>query len=439
MNNRNYFRILDPYSSNKRRAYIVNLSSLALSCIVCISFIRNILSGYIYSVLLLLFVSILVFSKKNQQWNTGKFFWLWMVSTLVVIIGFFRSPKTTDSIMDVIVFCGGALIICFSSEDEAKYVKCISLIKVFGLFFAFGVLLETFFPFLYHIILKIFPQRFETTILAGGGELKGFTVNVGYSAGYINAGIIAIISSTKFQKRNLDTMILFLFLFAATLFTGKRGPTIFLLLANIICSLLPANGMKKIKKYLFFIFTTGVIIVAFFAFSNFFERIPVISRIIEMIEGLMSKIDVSSSRFPLYIWALKLFTKKPIFGIGWGRFRTTVIGNVTVSTELNTHNIYLQLLCETGIIGLLIFLIIFFLFWNSTKNAYSRCVNKKEDQMSSWRQPLFFSFVYQTYFLLYGLTGNPLYDQHFQIIYIFSCCIIAAYSYARKHRYNLMD
>lgn len=438
MNNKNNFRMSTQYTFYKKPAYIINLSTLALYGIVCISFLRNILSGYIFSALLLLFIVMLVFPKKKKYCNTGKFFWVWMICSLVVIVGFFRSPKN-DTLMDVIVFLCGALLICFCSENEDKYIKTILLIKTLGAFFAFGVLLETFFPFLYHIILKIFPQRFEATILEGGGELKGFTINVGYSAGYINAGIIAIISSIKFQKRNLDSIFLFLFLLVATLFTGKRGPTIFLLLANIICSVLPANGMKKIKKYIFFILSTAVIMAFFFVFSNFFERIPVISRIIEMIEGLMSKIDVSSSRLSLYIWALKLFAKHPIFGIGWGRFRTTVIGNVTVSTALDTHNIYLQLLCETGIIGLLIFLVIFILFWNTTKNAYSRCVNRKEEQMSSWRQPLFFSFAYQTYFLLYGLTGNPLYDQHFQIIYIFSCCIIAAYSYARKHKYNLVD
>jgi hypothetical protein len=51
---------------------------------------------------------------------------------------------------------------------------------------------------------------------------------------------------------------------------------------------------------------------------------------------------------------------------------------------------------------------------------------------SPWRNVLFFSFAYQTFFLLYGLTGNPLYDTQTAMIYFFSCSIAVAARFMKK-------
>ena len=137
--------------------------------------------------------------------------------------------------------------------------------------------------------------------------------------------------------------------------------------------------------------------------------------------------DVSTSRFELYAWAWKLFREHPLFGIGWGMYRTTVVGNVTFRAVLDTHNIYLQLLAETGLIGFLVFVTLFLYMWIKTKNAYLECLQKYPQ--SIWKMAISFSLLYQTFFLLYGLTGNTLYDQHNQILYMISCSILASYRF----------
>ena len=55
----------------------------------------------------------------------------------------------------------------------------------------------------------------------------------------------------------------------------------------------------------------------------------------------------------LYAFAVKLFTQKIIFG--WG------VGMFSVFQNTGAHNVYLQLLCENGIVGAIIFILILIL------------------------------------------------------------------------------
>ena len=222
-------------------------------------------------------------------------------------------------------------------------------------------------------------------------------------------------------------MILPLFLFLALIITGKRGPALFFLLALICVYLVPAKGIKKVRRYLLLLFAVLAAVVIIWVFRDTFSRIPLIGRILDSIAGAIEGKDITSGRSRLYAWAIELFKRNPLFGIGWGRFRTTVVGNVTKVYDYEVHNIYLQLLAETGIIGFVAFTATFVTFWMITRTAYSKCVNRNLQGEFVWRKLLFFSLTYQTYFLLYGLSGNPLYDPFFQLMYIFSCMIATAY------------
>ena len=60
--------------------------------------------------------------------------------------------------------------------------------------------------------------------------------------------------------------------------------------------------------------------------------------------------DISTGRFDLYEIAYKAFSQSPIFGIGAGLFKEVTHAYTDV------HNAYLQVLCEQGIIGLILFI-----------------------------------------------------------------------------------
>ena len=62
-----------------------------------------------------------------------------------------------------------------------------------------------------------------------------------------------------------------------------------------------------------------------------------------------------------YLWheALVMFNDNPLFGSGFGAYphKLSVTIDTVEVTYLNAHNIYLQLLAETGIIGFICFII----------------------------------------------------------------------------------
>ena len=93
---------------------------------------------------------------------------------------------------------------------------------------------------------------------------------------------------------------------------------------------------------------------------------------------------------------------------------------MTFGNALNVHNIYIQLLCECGIIGFIAF-VLFFL-WNIVSAIKKlRRVALTPDCDSKIRIILTFSVMYQVFFLMYGLTGNPLYDAPTLVVYILCC------------------
>ena len=113
------------------------------------------------------------------------------------------------------------------------------------------------------------------------------------------------------------------------------------------------------------------------------------------------------SRDVFYAEAWEMFMENPIFGCGW-RQMTDII-------EHDVHNIYIQLLAETGIVGFSVYVfLIFYGVFIAIKLL--RCYSKDKKKSIL----LLFSAYYIFFFALYGLTGNPLYDE--QPFYTFMIC-----------------
>ena len=120
------------------------------------------------------------------------------------------------------------------------------------------------------------------------------------------------------------------------------------------------------------------------------------------------------------------FEQSPVFGIGWNNF-------MKMFTLRNTHchNIYYQLLCETGIVGFSVFIFFFVtrIIGTIKKLNLSIYMEMKE---APW---LKLSLFIQVFFLLYGFSGNPLYDIEETILYFFAVGI--SFLPQDKRRYPL--
>ena len=78
---------------------------------------------------------------------------------------------------------------------------------------------------------------------------------------------------------------------------------------------------------------------------------------------------------------------------------------------LNAHNVYIQLLCETGIMG---FLIALKGAMNILRRTFYFLDKSVRDLMGNKLKTIvFFSLAMQIFFWLYSITGNCLYDTMF--------------------------
>lgn len=428
---------MNSISHRKGSMRSISMTTVCIILWVALAFLSNIIlnsfSGRLFMILALLTAFLYIFSKKIVFKQLKVFDLHFFACCMIILIGYILLPQPS-TLIDIIMFISGYVIVRCYSTDPVKYLTPMKLIIFFGLFFAVGVILNFFFPSLYNVCLDIFPAKFvsavrATTFSTGGERIRGFTTNSGLSAGFIVIAIIAGIARLEGEGRSKREKLPIVFMLAALLITGKRAHLLFIIITIVLCYLLPVKGKEKMKRYWRIFLVAAVFCVVVVISWNYLITIPFFARLEETFQGFLTGEDVTSARSSLSLWAIHLFKENPITGIGWNAYRSTVVGNATIVAELDTHNIYLQLLCETGVVGFTIFASFFATLWVRAKNAYINCVQSNTDENFIWRVVLKFSFMLQTFFLLYGLTGNPLYDQSWQVIYMFSIAICMGYRY----------
>ena len=185
------------------------------------------------------------------------------------------------------------------------------------------------------------------------------------------------------------------------------------------------TNKSKIPNKLFKL-SLGTIIIAtiLIIVSNFIPSIALVC------DRLFNSTDVLNGREQLYNYALKLFNEHTFFGIGWGNFKYYYSAYYNSAQLLNVHNVYLQLLCETGIMGTII--IVFFMI-KSVLKSYKM---QKQEIYSNYREELIISFAIQLFVILIGVSSTPLYGIELLYIYIISCIIPFAISLNKKGEVN---
>lgn len=245
------------------------------------------------------------------------------------------------------------------------------------------------------------------------GYMYGLWANHGYNAFCIAIGLLLFAANAMVSGKKFYIVMSILALFALLL-TAKRGPLLFCVGAFLATwALLMRKSGRKIRRIIFLLLGMAVIYVVLA------WKFPSALRVFERF-SLGSTEDISTGRFDLYQEAIDLFLAHPLLGVGWSGFRfyysTAVMGYDTFGT-FDVHNIYLQVLCETGLVGIIVFLAIAFF---SLRNAVYVMLNWGES-MGCSRVSAVSAVSIQFFFLMYGLTGNTLYVPTLFVPYIFTC------------------
>lgn len=262
------------------------------------------------------------------------------------------------------------------------------------------------------------------------GYMAGITSHQSSNGMFLSSAILIVATRYLAKKSKID-MVLFFVFFAALLLTGKRGHTVFIVIALYCIYYLSLTGQKASRKLPKII---GIILLSLGMFFVIVQNIPSLSIVVTRMQNFL-KGDDTSTQIRLILWKLAIdaFKSHPLIGIGWHQFYSTLSYNVGSNRGFETHNVYLQLLCETGIVGFTVYLAWFLYILGISVNMYKKIVQNVDSQ-SEDKFLMGFALAFQLFFVLYCFTGNPLYDWKMNVPYFMSCGIAIYYRCSIKKR-----
>ena len=317
-------------------------------------------------------------------------------------------------------------------------VRCQNiLLKIFyvvGMFYAVTTVITIVSPaFFYNIVVPAFKDYGESsTTLALNythGFYPGLTPNVGTDAIYLVIGMgVPIAYLVTGLKKGKSLSILFLMLlFVALLATGKRAHSAFSFFAALVAYYF-MNCDKPMKRTFKILFMLTAVVALLMILINVF---PFASRIVEVWIEKIGSDNFDTGRSVLRVAAADLFSQHPLLGIGWDGFMYQY--GATFGTQINVHFVFLQLLCEVGILGSIPFFLFFTLsLWHTIAAMKKIAINVSNNRIV--KALLFYSIFIEIFFLLYCMTGNPLYDASMLFPYLSSCAIGEYYYRIQRER-----
>jgi len=251
----------------------------------------------------------------------------------------------------------------------------------------------------------------------------GYGVSLGtysYTDYVLFLGIAACCGDLAVKPRTAKRMVIDGVSLAVLLFAmvvlGRRGE---LLAAAAAVTVLVLALCRRRKRQIILIAGSilgALAVTLFIILLPQLRQVALLARYVETIEQLLSGGDITSGRGALMAVAVAGFLSRPLFGVGWGQYvsLSAQVGMCDTDGNLieDCHNIYLQFLTETGIVGaVLILLPIVYLLVLTCRTL--RMAKYLED-----KEPLRFaaiSFLIQFFLLFIGI-----YDPSFQKI-VFWC------------------
>lgn len=288
------------------------------------------------------------------------------------------------------------LLMFFLKGKEKDYSIAAKILIANGIIQSVGVFLELFFynkwwPLVNTILAKSGIDVYQTIIRAqkNVNYLSGFTHNAGFTATYIVNAIFAVFLIKDKLKKPLFFFLIALFN-TSLIMTGKRGQLLILLVAYSIMYIVKAETVRKGIKACLKVAALLVIayIVGYVLYITINSDNNILYRVLKLIYD-KSTSDKSSGRYELWNQAIIEIKNNFLFGIGWL--------NYDLKYGLGVHNTYLQVLCESGVIGLVLFILA---IGTTVFHSY-KLVRKK------FNEPInYVTSFYLIYFLMFGIVEN---------------------------------
>lgn len=337
-----------------------------------------------------------------------------------------------------------ALINSSDIESSVKYfigITCISIscILISKNIVIFNEILNLFMIFssihvMFTLIYAVFPKfvmSINKIILSSADYQKNYYE---MTNNHINCGI------TPVQSLNAVYISIFIGLVLSKIFTNsnKKKEHYILLVLGIISLLLTTKRGVTLAVAIALIYTCYY--YKYKINNKKFNLIRIIKNIFIIIFMILLIVILIDKYFPGALLIFKRFTQKDIstgrienYKIIWSYFSDNpILGNGLYFSRIildgnDAHNIYIQLLVETGLLGFLMF---------SVMIGYILCimVSMKRKNIKEKEYIYIFAVYFFIVFLVYGLTGNPLFD--YSILIPFYIAISIILNIFRRKDYN---
>ena len=346
------------FNSTKEKFIFYSIPAILFSLIPFFLITGPFLSDLSISLIGLLFL-IYCFKKKNFSFFHNKYFYFFLIFCFYLILNTLINNFNLDSLkISFFYFRYGIFVIAISTllnvDDKFKkyFFYCI--------FVCFSVLiLDGFYEyFIGNNILgwKFYPNR-----------LGSFFGNELILGSYISRllpiffGLYLLI----FKKKNkLFFLVLLIFILSEvlTFLSGERVAFFYINLSAFFIILLS----KKLLKLRLFSISSGILLIIIISFVNPTAKERIFDQTYNQMTEDNKKYIFSELHNSLYVTAYKMFLDNKTLGVGVKNFRKFCSNEKYYTNQFscNTHphNAYIQILAETGIVGLFFLLIVLFYF-----------------------------------------------------------------------------
>lgn len=395
-----------------RTVSIITLLSIILSGASVISYVR-VPRIWLCGILGILGVAIL---KKTMVLNmhTVKLWGVWCIFLLISSMYSYVPINTLNGA--VIYFCFFILVFLNYTEDDMKLIlKVIRFVCIFlGISIIISVLIPKLFTDYLAFLVATDSNVLKTEIKEG--IYSGLAGEKSNAAFYMNIGIALELAlynkEKKWQYRNYLFIAIYII---ALMLTGKRT----LLLVSFLIIALAIKLFDIKGKYAKIFLSSFLIIPLIIIILNFIPQTKIV------IERLLnnSTDQTMNGRKKFWDFCMYMLNNKFLFGYGYDTFNAVFSDIVHYVYngkvwDMYAHNIYYELLGETGIIGFLI-------FFSASISLLFKSIScfKKQTLAESQKILIFFSAAIQIIFLIYGCTGNVIYA-HYELGFYFTAFII---------------
>lgn len=312
----------------------------------------------------------------NRQEVGLKVIMVSIVFFLIYQLSFAYNPGTTLVFVERFIAYGMLFVFVPSLELSYRVIKAIRWYS---------------YPVAISILLSTLINGSKSGGLVGNYQFAGMMMSIAFGVILINY----YYDKSKWDLPGLIITILALFT------SGKRSFSLLAIIAYMIVYKLN-NDPKKGKKFMYLTAMIGVTVIIAYA------TIPAVRLVFERLQQYSGDTSYNGRA---YFWtaARQIFLENQMTGIGMGCFSGYFdsffhrLGNMEA---YDAHNVYIQMAAELGIIGEGLFIGLFIVSLLKTLMMF-KTIFVRENEKCMY--VLTYSTFLQIWFIVYCLTGNPLY------------------------------